>query len=71
MNEIINNVDRILGNYDISFRNLNDRNSQRMILEAQNASNLKSYIKEKFSKEINADEASELEFLFQTYQYLS
>ena len=71
MNEIINNVDRILGNYDISFRNLNDRNSQQMIMEAQNASNLKSYIKEKFSKEINAEEANELEFLFQTYQYLS
>ncbi len=71
MNEIINNVDRILGNYDISFRNLNDRNSQRMILEAHDANGLKSYIKEKFRKEINSEEADELEILFQTYEYLS
>ena len=71
MKEIINHVEGILKNYDISFRNLNSYHTKMLFLEANNALRLKSYLKENFHKEIKLNEAEELEILLQTYQYLS
>jgi len=71
MNEIINHVEGILENYNISFKDLNSRNARMLLLEASNATRLKKYIKEKYKTDINLNEAQELEILFQTYQYLS
>jgi len=71
MKEIINHVEGILENYDISFRNLTNYQAKMLLLEANNALRLKSYLKQNFKKEIELNEAKELEILLQTYQYLS
>lgn len=71
MKEIINHVEGILENYNISFKELNTYNTKMLLLEASNATRLKKYFKERFKKDIELDEAKELEILFQTYQYLS
>jgi len=71
MNDIINNVEGILANYNISFKKLNAYNTKMLLLEATNASRLKKYLKDRFEKDIELNEAKELEILFQTYQYLS
>jgi len=71
MKEIINHVEGILENYDISFRKLNSYHTKMLLLEASNALRLKSYLKENFHKEIKLTEAKDLEILLQTYQYLS
>ena len=71
MKEIINHVEGILKNYDISFRKLNSYHTRMLLLEANNPLRLKSYLKENFKKEIKLNHAKELEILFQTYQYLS
>jgi hypothetical protein len=71
MKEIINHVERILENYDISFRKLNSYHTKMLLLEASNAKRLKSYLKENYHKEIKLKEAKDLEILLQTYEYLS
>lgn len=71
MNDIINNVEGILSNYNISFKKLNSYNTKMLLLEASNASRLKKYLKDRFEKDIELNEAKELEILLQTYQYLS
>lgn len=71
MNDILNNVEGILSNYNISFKKLNSYNTKMLLLEATNASRLKKYLKDRFAKDIELNEAKELEILFQTYQYLS
>lgn len=71
MNDILNNVEGILSNYNISFKKLNSYNTKMLLLEATNASRLKKYLKDRFAKDIDLNEAKELEILFQTYQYLS
>jgi len=71
MNDIIKHVEGILQNYNISFKELNSQTTKRLLLEANNASRLKKYLKEKFQKDIELKEAKELEILFQTYEYLS
>ena len=71
MNDIINNVEGILSNYNISFKKLNSYNTKMLLLEATNASRLKKYLKARFEKDIELKEAKELEILLQTYQYLS
>ena len=71
MNDILNNVEGILSNYNISFKKLNSYNTKMLLLEATNASRLKKYLKDRFEKDIEINEAKELEILFQTYQYLS
>jgi len=71
MNDIIKHVEGILQNYNISFQELNSQTTKRLLLEANNASRLKKYLKEKFQKDIELKEAKELEILFQTYEYLS
>lgn len=71
MKEIINHVEGILENYDISFRNLNSYQAKMLLLESNSALRLKHYLKQHFKKEIKLNEAKELEILLQTYQYLS
>ncbi len=71
MKEIINHVEGILDNYDISFQELNSYRLKMLLLEASNASRLKSYLKENYQKEIKLAEAKELEILLQAYEYLS
>ena len=71
MKEIINHVEGILENYNISFKDLNSYNTKMLFLEASSASRLKQYFKEKFKKDIDINEAKELEILLQTYQYLA
>lgn len=71
MNEIINHVEGILRNYNISFKELNSYNTKMLLLEASNATRLQKYFKDRFQTDIKLNEAKELEILFQTYQYLS
>ena len=71
MNDIINHVEGILENYNLSFKELNNRHVKMLLLESSNASRLKSFLKERFQKDIELNEAEELEILLQTYQYLS
>ena len=71
MKEIINHVEGIFENYDISFSNLNENTTKSLLLEAANAARLQKFMKEKFKKEIKSDEAKALEILFLTYQYVS
>ena len=71
MNDIINHVEGILENYNISFKDLNRHNTKMLLLEASNATSLKKYLKERYKTDIKINEAKELEILFQTYQYLS
>ena len=71
MKEIINHVEGILDNYDISFRELNGYRLKMLLLEASTAQRLKSYLKESYHKEIKLTEARDLEILLQTYEYLS
>ena len=71
MNDIINHVEGILGNYNISFKELNSYNTKMLLMEASNATRLKKYFKERFRKDIELNEAKELEILLQTYQYLT
>jgi hypothetical protein len=42
-----------------------------LLLESSNPVRLKRYLKEHFHKDINMDEAKELEILLLTYQYIS
>lgn len=71
MNDIINHVEGILENYNLSFKELNNRHIKMLLLEASNATRLKKFLKDKFEKDIELNEAKELEILLQTYQYLS
>jgi len=71
MNDIINHVEGILENYNLSFKELNSRHIKMLLLEASNATRLKKFLKDKFEKDIELNEAKELEILLQTYQYLS
>ena len=71
MKEIISHVEGILGNYNISFQDLNSYGTRMLLLEASSANRLKKYFKEKFKTDIDINEAKELEILLQTYQYLS
>lgn len=71
MKEIINHVEGIFENYNISFKELNTYNTKMLLQEASNATRLKKYLKDRFQKDIELNEAKELEILFQTYQYLS
>ena len=71
MNDIINHVEGILENYNISFKELNSFNTKMLLMEASNATRLKKYFKERFRKDIELNEAKELEILLQTYQYIT
>lgn len=71
MNEVINHVERIFKSYNISFKNLNPYKTKMLLLESSNPQRLKKYLKERFAKEINMEEAKELEILLLTYQYIS
>ena len=71
MNEIVNQLERIFESYDISFKNMNARKTKMLLLESSNPVRLRNYLKEKFHKEINMDEAKDLEVLLLTYQYIS
>jgi len=71
MKDIINHVEGILENYNISFKELNSYSTKMLLMEASNATRLKKYFKERFRKDIQLNEAKELEILLQTYQYLS
>ena len=71
MNELINNLERILGTYNISFKKMNPHKTNMLLLESSNPVRLKRYLKEHFHKDINMDEAKDLEILLLTYQYIS
>lgn len=71
MNEIVNNVERILKNYNISFKNLTEHKTKMLLLESSNPIRLKRYVQEQFHKDINMEEAKELEILLLTYQYIA
>ncbi len=71
MKDIINHVEGILENYNISFKELNSYSTKMLLMEASNATRLKKYFKERFRKDIQLNEAKELEILLQTYQYIS
>jgi len=71
MKDIINHVEGILENYNISFKELNSYSTKMLLMEASNATRLRKYFKERFRKDIQLNEAKELEILLQTYQYLS
>lgn len=71
MNDIINHVEGILENYNLSFKELNNRHTKMLLLEASNAARLRQFLKDRFKKDIALKEAKELEILLQTYQYLS
>ncbi len=70
MNEIVNNVERILANYNISFKNLNQHRARMLMLESSSPDRLRKFMQEQFHKDINMDEAKDLEILLLTYQYI-
>ncbi len=71
MNEVINHVERIFKSYNISFKNLNPHRTRMLLLESSDPVRLQKYLKERFDKDINIEEAKELEILLLTYQYIS
>jgi hypothetical protein len=71
MNEVINHVERIFKSYNISFINLNPHRTKMLLLESSDPIRLKKYLKERYDKDINIEEAKELEILLLTYQYIS
>ena len=71
MNEVINYVERIFKSYDISFINLNAHRTKMLLLESSDPERLRKHLKERYDKEINLEEAKELEILLLTYQYIS
>lgn len=71
MNEIVNNVERILEKYNISFRNLTQHKTKMLLQESTNPVRLKRYVKEHFHKDIKIEEARDLEILLLTYQYIA
>ena len=71
MNEVISHVERIFKSYDISFVNLTAYRTKMLLLESSNPERLRKHLKEQYDKEINLEEAKELEILLLTYQYIS
>ena len=71
MNEIVNQLERIFESYDISFKKMNAYKTKMLLLESSNPVRLRKYLKEKFHKDINMEEAKDLEVLLLTYQYIS
>lgn len=71
MNEIVNNVERILANYNISFKRMNPYKTRMLLLESSNPLRLKKFVQEQFHKDIKIEEAKDLEILLLTYQYIT
>jgi hypothetical protein len=71
MNEIVNNVERILENYNISFKNLTEHKTKMLLMESTNPTRLRRFVQEQFHKDIKMEEAKELEILLLTYQYIA
>lgn len=71
MNEIVNQLERIFESYDISFKKMNAYKTKMLLLESSNPARLRKYLKDKFHKDINMEEAKDLEVLLLTYQYIS
>ncbi len=71
MKEIINHVEGILQNYNLTFNELNDYSSNHHLLEASDPANIQSRIRRKFHKTIGLSDAKELEILLLTYNYIS
>ena len=73
MKEIINNLEGILGNYNIPFNEneLNTYPRSRLLLEASGPDRIQEIFQQKYHKTIQIKDAKELEILLLTYQYIS
>lgn len=73
MNEIIDQVERILENYNIPFlkNEFKTFSRYRLFLEASGPARLQEIFKQKYHKSIGMNDAKELEILLLTYQYIS
>ena len=71
MNEIIDNVERILQNYNISLSELNRFPGKKFLSEDSDPKKLQQLIEQRFHKHIGIKDAWELEILLLTYNYLS
>jgi hypothetical protein len=71
MKEIIDNVNGILGTYNISFNELNNYPYKRLLFESSDPKKLREFIRLKFHKNIRINDARELEILLLTYNYVS
>ncbi len=71
MKEIIDHVEGILQNYNLTFNELNNYSGNHHLLEASNPARIQSRIRRKFHKTIGMNDARELEILLLTYNYIS
>jgi hypothetical protein len=71
MKEIIDNVERILQNYNISLHELNRFPGKKFLSEASDSARLQQLIEQRFHKQLGIKDAKELEILLLTYNYLS
>jgi hypothetical protein len=71
MNDIVNQLERIFRSHKLSFKAMNDRKTRMLLLESSNAERLKKYFKKRFRRDIDLDEAKDLEVLLLTYQYIA
>ncbi len=71
MKEIIDNVERILQNYNISLQELNRFPGKKFLSEASDFNRLQQLIEQRFHKQLGVKDAKELEILLLTYNYLS
>ena len=70
MNEIIDNVNGILQNYNISFSEFNKNPSTRFLIANSDPTKLQQYIQQRFHKKIRINDAQMLDMLFLTYNYV-
>ncbi|NJN27875.1 MAG: hypothetical protein HC819_18830 [Cyclobacteriaceae bacterium] len=71
MKEIIDNVERILQNYNISLNELNRFPGKKFLSQASDPKRLQMLIEQRFHKQIGLKDAKELEILLLTYNYIS
>jgi len=70
MKEIIDNVNGILQNYNISFSEFNKYPSTRFLIANSDPTKLQQYIQQRFHKKIRINDARMLDILFLTYNYV-
>jgi hypothetical protein len=71
MKEIVDNVEKILQNYNISLKELNRFPGKKFLQESSDSRRLQKLIEQRFHKQIGSGDAKELEILLLTYNYLS
>jgi len=71
MKEIIENVNGILQNYNISFSEFYNYPSTRRLIANSDPTKLQQFIQQKFHKKIRINDARMLDLLFLTYNYVS